>query len=456
MTKKNDNVSKEINMNNKNYENSGSDDNLYSNKGDNDEVSEEEQSNKLTHKKKFKKNVKNLNKPSNLDNDNNNKFNSSKDDMDDEEEEEEDDEDDEEVLDQKKAKKNKNLQLDLSKKNELLEELKEKEQIYLALKKNTDEIESKYKLTNEKYNKILKRVEDKKSNDLKYKLNELEKEIEAYRTENKNFKKSIDQMKNSVYFKDTIKNATYLQNILQQEKIKNKELSLQLSSLKRVEKSNINYVRDYEESHKIKEHINLAIKEIKETKEEIKKINEDYNLLEKYFKLIHEKVCGMEIELNKKKNEGKDKQTSEEKKMFNVQEVKDILQLIVNLRNQIMNKRNRLNNITSESEDKMNNFYIKNKKIEDEIKEGLKLYKDLMNKKQALKKDISNMNTKLGNMENKIKLFNKSNNNVLITSVANKNKDINGQTTIMNNNNSKEDFKNTIKNSHHKFSYPGI
>ena len=43
---------------------------------------------------------------------------------------------------------------------------------------------------------------------------------------------------------------------------------------------------------------------IKEIKEHIKKMNDGYNILEKYFKLIHEKIVGLYfIKIKKKRND---------------------------------------------------------------------------------------------------------------------------------------------------------
>ena len=92
-------------------------------------------------------------------------------------------------------------------KRELISEYKEKENVYDAITKNNKELKEKIDLTNNKYNEIIKRIEEKQSNDMEYqlktKINSMEKEIEAYQTENKNYKKKIEQLKNSVYFKNT-------------------------------------------------------------------------------------------------------------------------------------------------------------------------------------------------------------------------------------------------------------
>jgi hypothetical protein len=192
-----------------------------------------------------------------------------------------------------------------SKRNELYTELKERETLYDNIVKSNKEIKEKINFTNKKYDDIIKRIEEKKNKDVEQKLknqiNEIDKEIEAYRNENKNYKKKIDQMKSSVYFKNAVANSAAMQNILKQEKLKNKEYISELNALKRIEKINKNYIANYEKDNKIKENIDYVNKEIKETKESIKQYTDDYNLLEKYFKLIHEKIIGIDIKMNAKK-----------------------------------------------------------------------------------------------------------------------------------------------------------
>ena len=191
-------------------------------------------------------------------------------------------------------------------KAELIKDYKEKENIYNLMIKNNSELKNKIDLTNNKYEEILKRIEEKQSQDLeqqlKNKINLIEKEIEAYQTENKNYKKKIDQLKNSVYFKNTIANSSLLKTTLKQEKLKNKEYTTELNTLKRIEKFNNHLITKNEEEYKIKENIKIINEQIKEVKEHIKKMNDGYNILERYFKLIHEKIVGLDfIKIKKKK-----------------------------------------------------------------------------------------------------------------------------------------------------------
>ena len=237
-----------------------------------------------------------------------------------------------------------------------------------------------------------------------------------------------------------------MQNILKQEKLKNKEYISELNTLKRIQKINNNYITNYEKEYKMKENIDYVNKQIKEIKESIKLLTNDYNLLEKYFKLIHEKIIGMDIKTNVKKNEIKEIKNEEEKKSFKNEEVKDVIEVIISLRNQIMEKRAKLNNINSGSEGKMNEYFAQNRYIEIELKENLKKYKDLTSKRANLKKEINKLTSKKNRQKSKAKLLMKTNNSKTIDH-GNISKEIdNNSKTILNDskNRSKDNIDNTL------------
>ena len=293
--------------------------------------------------------------------------------------------------DQEKNNSDKNYKENIGKR-ELISDYKEKENVYNAITKNNKELKEKIDLTNNKYNEIIKRIEEKQSNDMEYqlktKINSMEKEIEAYQTENKNYKKKIDHLKNSVYFKNSMTNSSLLKSALMQEKIKNKEYTEELAMLKRIDKYNKNLINKNEEDYKIKKHIKSLSEQIKEVKEYIKQMNERYNILEHYFKLVHEKIVGLDL-IKIKKKEIIETKKEEEKKSFTVQEVKDLIQLIITLRTQILEKRIKINNINTNTEDKMHKFFAQNKSIEIDFKDELRIYKDLITRKNELKKLIN-------------------------------------------------------------------
>jgi hypothetical protein len=320
-------------------------------------------------------------------------------------------------------------------KSELISDYKDKEKIYNLIIKNNNELKNKIDLATNKYNEILKRIEEKQQTDIEYQLktqmNSVEKELEAYQNENKIYKRKIEQLKNSVYFKNSVANSSSLKNALKQEKIKNKEYTDELNTLKRIQKFNKKLITKNESEHKIKENIKSITEQIKEIKEHIKQMNDRYNILEHYFKLVHEKIVGLDFIKIKKKKEIIESKKEEEKKSFTNQEVKDILRLIITLRNQIFEKRNKINNINSNTEDKMHKFFSQNKTIEMELKEELKIYKDLITKKNNIKKIINKLNGKIKKQKsikkqdsikdnsslNNIDLDNSNNNNVINTQI---------------------------------------
>ena len=141
-------------------------------------------------------------------------------------------------------------------KSELISDYKDKEKIYNLIIKNNNELKNKIDLATNKYNEILKRIEEKQQTDIEYQLkaqmNSVEKELEAYQNENKIYKRKIEQLKNSVYFKNSVANSSSLKNALKQEKIKNKEYTDELNTLKRIQKFNKKLITKNESEHKIK------------------------------------------------------------------------------------------------------------------------------------------------------------------------------------------------------------
>ena len=156
------------------------------------------------------------------------------------------------------------------------------------------------------------------------------------------------------------------------------------------------------------------------------------------------KIVGLDFIKIKRKKEIIETKKEEEKKSFTNQEVKDILQLIITLRNQIFEKRNKLNNININSEDKMHKFFAQNKTIEIELKEEIKTYKELLTRKNELKKLINKLNSKstkqkIIKKQNSVKEINSINNNIDIdnlNSISNNNNDINSQIILNDKNNS--------------------
>ena len=281
-------------------------------------------------------------------------------------------------------------------KKELIDELVEKDKIFELLVKSNNELKNKINISNKKYQEILDKIEVKKNEDVERKLNlqikEMEKEIKANNAETDHYKKLIDQLKTKIEFKENLDRASNIQHILKQETLKNKDLQNELNALKRINKVQNKFITNYEKENQVSEKLDLLKNEIKQTKDTIKDYQEKYIKLERFIRLVHEKILSLEI-LIKKIKEPK----TENKKMFTKEELKDTLELIKNLKNQIAQKRNQLSSLSKQSDLKMHKLLTQNKQIELEYKENEKLNKMLINKRNELKRDIKNINSKTVN-----------------------------------------------------------
>jgi hypothetical protein len=278
-------------------------------------------------------------------------------------------------------------------KKELIEELNEKDRIFELLVKSNNELKTKIEMSNKKYQDILNKIETKKNEDIEHKLNlqikEIEKEIKANNSETERYKKLIDQLKTKIEFKENLERVSSIQYILKQETLKNKDLQNELNALKRINKVQSKYIDNYDKENQITEKLDMLKNEIKQNKDAIKDYQEKYTRLERFIRLVHEKILSLEM-LIKKVKEPK----NENKKLFTKEELKDTLELITNLKSQINDKRNQLNNINKESDIKMHKLLAQNKQIEIEYKENEKLNKMLINKRNELKRNIKNVNAK--------------------------------------------------------------
>ena len=269
-------------------------------------------------------------------------------------------------------------------KKDLIEELNEKDRIFELLVKSNNELKTKIEMSNKKYQDILNKIETKKNEDIEHKLNlqikEIEKEIKANNSETERYKKLIDQLKTKIEFKENLERVSSIQYILKQETLKNKDLQNELNALKRINKVQSKYIDNYDKENQITEKLDMLKNEIKQNKDAIKDYQEKYTRLERFIRLVHEKILSLEM-LIKKVKEPK----NENKKLFTKEELKDTLELITNLKSQINDKRNQLNNINKESDIKMHKLLAQNKQIEIEYKENEKLNKMLINKRNELK-----------------------------------------------------------------------
>ena len=149
----------------------------------------------------------------------------------------------------------------------------------------------------------------------------------------------------------------------------------------------LKYINDYDKENHISEKEEMFNKEIEKVKKSIKEHQEKYLKLERFNNAIHEKIIGIEIMVKNLKV----KKKKLEEKSFSQEEFNDTLDIITNLKNQINQKRNELNNITKNNEEAIYKKLSENKKIELEIKENLRINKLLIFQRNELRRIIKAM-----------------------------------------------------------------
>ena len=311
---------------------------------------------------------------------------------------------------------------------ELIKELSEKNQIYDLLRKSNNELKSKIDISNKKYNEIVKKIEEKKSDNIEQKLTlqikEMQKEISANNTETERYKKMIDQLKNKLDFKTNLEKSSNFSRILKEETIRNDELKKELNSLTRLNRVQKQYINNYDKDYQISNKIKILKNEIQQTKNTIKDYQTKYIKLDKFIKLIHEKIVGIEMIIKKDKL---NKDEPKNKKLFTREELKETIDLLNTLKNQVTEKRNQLNTMTKQNDLKVKKIIAKNKQILADFKEKEKMNKMLIFKKNELKRNIKNMSVNGigGNQSNLVKHKYKLNVNNTKNQYINNNNELN-------------------------------
>ena len=318
-------------------------------------------------------------------------------------------------------------------KRALMEELTKNDEVYDILLQSNNELNSKIKMSLKKYQDIIDKIEEKKSENIERKLTlkikELEKEIKANNSETERYKKLIEQLKDKIEFQENIDRASNIQKLLKQENLKNKELKNRLNTLIKINKVQSKYIENYDKKHKTQEKVDKLKDEIQQNKIYIKDYTNKYLKLDRFTKIAHEKILNLKIYVKKIIQEPK----IEEKKIFTNEETKDTLGVITNLKNQIIEKRKELSEIQKKSEIKIHELLVKNKQIELEYLENEKINKNLIYRKNELNKKLRILN----NEKNKNKqIVQKINLNPIIVE--------NDKNLINENNENKENNENLI------------
>ena len=279
-------------------------------------------------------------------------------------------------------------------KKALMEELTKNDEVYEVLLQSNNELNSKIQMSCKKYQDIIDKIEEKKSENIERKLTlkikELEKEIKANNSETERYKKLIEQLKDKIEFQENIERASNLQKLLKQENLKNKELKSRLNTLVKINKFQSKYMENYDKKHKTQEKIDQLKNEIQQNRNDIKDYGNKYLKLDKFTKVAHEKILSLKIYIKKLIQEPK----VEEKKIFTNEETKDTLGIITNLKTQIIEKRKELSEIQKKSEMKIHDLLVQNKQIELEFIENEKINKNLIFRKNELNKQLRLINNK--------------------------------------------------------------
>ena len=230
-------------------------------------------------------------------------------------------------------------------KKDLIDELNEKDKIFNLLVKSNAELKSKIEISTEKYNEILKKINEKQNekneSKLTLQIKEMEKEINANNAETEHYKRQIDTLKNKIEFKTNLERAFNLQSILKAESMKNAELKNQLKSLERVNGVQIKYINNYDKENRISEKLDILKSEIKQTKDSIKDYQEKFAKQDRFIRLVHEKILSLEM-IIKKMKEPKVEKT----KLFTREELKKTLDEISNIKDKDGNTKKVTNNQT--------------------------------------------------------------------------------------------------------------
>ena len=162
-----------------------------------------------------------------------------------------------------------------------------------------------------------------------------------------------------------------------------------------------------------------------------------YEKLEKFLKLVHEKIINVGMALKREKTK---KEEPKPIKSFTRDELRFTINELSRLRSEITEKRNQLNFLTKQNDQKISKMLAQNKKIEEEFKENDIQNKRLLFRRNEIKRNIRNITVNGVNNNQGVPVKNKykiTNRNIFNNpSAKNKNEIVNNE--IDNNNNNLE------------------
>ena len=270
-------------------------------------------------------------------------------------------------------------------KEQLIKELLEKEILLNQLIKSNDELKLKIEFSTKKFEEIEAKVkiQEKDKLAINKQIKKIENEIKGYKTENDKYIKQIEYMKNKLALKDKIEKESNIKLLLQTEQDKNKELKNKLTNIKNINLAQKKYINHYEKKNKIKGKITELKSEIENEKDSLKTYQERYNKIDNFNTMMTNEIQKIKIKIQKLEDK-----KEEVKKIFTKDELDDTLGILKNLRNIINQKRNDLDNICKNNEEKLFKILSKNKIVQSEINENIRMNKLLICKRNELKRFI--------------------------------------------------------------------
>ena len=274
-------------------------------------------------------------------------------------------------------------------KKELVNELIEKEKLLQQLITSNSELKTKIEYSNKKFEEIKTKIKNQEKDKLNIEtqIKKIENDNKQYKTENVNYIKQIEQLKNKLELKEQIEKESNIKILLQSEKDKNKELKNKLNNLTNITSAQKKYINKFEKQNRIIGKINELKSEIENEKKSIKLYKERYIKLENFNSMISNEIQRIKLVIKKLEK----KPAEEIKKTFSQNELNDTIGVISNLRYIINEKRNDLNNLCKINDDKIYQILSQNKNIESEINENIRMNKLLICKRNELKRIIKSI-----------------------------------------------------------------
>ena len=267
-------------------------------------------------------------------------------------------------------------------KEELINELIEKEKLLEQLITSNDELKSKINYSNKKFEEIVSKMKDqeKDKSNIENQIKKIENDIKDFKAESDKYIKQIEQLKTKLELRDIVEKESNIKILLQTEQDKNKELKNKLFNIKNINLAQKKYINQFEKQNQVKKKINELKSEIENEKNMIKLYQERYIKIENFNIMMTNKIQRIKSTIKKLG----DRQNEEVKKLFTEDELNDTIGVISNLRNIINEKRNDMSNICKTNEEKIYKILSQNKIVESEINENIRMNKLLICQRNEL------------------------------------------------------------------------